>query len=91
MEFAQSRGKQNQTGKRNRKAKRKGERELNGLSCSINYDKAKDHETRDHVSSKSGKKNQGFHQGINEGPFLECTWFGGCLLEAGGERSAKET
>ena len=41
VEFAQSRERENQKEMRHRKFKRKGGRELNSLSCSINYDKSK--------------------------------------------------
>ena len=41
VEFVQSQERQNQEEKTSRKSKRKGVRELNRLSCSINYDKAK--------------------------------------------------
>lgn len=40
------------------KSKKKGVKVLNSLSCSINYDKAKEQEERPHYS-KSGRKMQG--------------------------------
>eukprot|EP00268_Persea_americana_P015799 TRINITY_DN17438_c0_g1_i1.p1 TRINITY_DN17438_c0_g1~~TRINITY_DN17438_c0_g1_i1.p1 ORF type:complete len:125 (+),score=25.82 TRINITY_DN17438_c0_g1_i1:476-850(+) len=63
MDFARSKGKQNQTRKSKRNAKRKGGGELNGLRCSINYDKAKDQEIGDNAYSKSGRKNKGASSG----------------------------
>lgn len=46
IEYAQSREKHNQTKIRKRNFKRKGERELNDLCCSINYNKVRDRGAR---------------------------------------------
>lgn len=59
MEFAQSRKGQNQEEKRNRKSMRKGESELNGLSCSINYERVKEKVTVGKGFNKNGRKIQG--------------------------------
>lgn len=55
IEFAQTRKKQNQAKNRDRKSKRKGERELNGLCCSIDYDRAKAKEREGKGSNKGGR------------------------------------
>lgn len=59
MEFVQIRERQNQEENRNKKSKRKGERELNGRSCSINYDGAKVKESVGKGFSRNGGKSQG--------------------------------
>eukprot|EP00268_Persea_americana_P061286 TRINITY_DN7726_c1_g1_i2.p2 TRINITY_DN7726_c1_g1~~TRINITY_DN7726_c1_g1_i2.p2 ORF type:complete len:121 (-),score=34.41 TRINITY_DN7726_c1_g1_i2:429-791(-) len=59
VEFAQRREEQNREELRKENAKRKGERELNSLSCSINYERNKNLQTEKSNSGKGGRRIQG--------------------------------
>lgn len=62
VEYVQNREKQEQADNREKRSKRKGKRELNGLCCSINYDRANIKEKVGKSSNKDGRKKQGEYQ-----------------------------
>lgn len=70
--FAQCREKQNKAVKKENKSKRKGERGLNGLCCSINYDRVKEREAGGTLLVRVVGKTRGPSLLLNEDPFVEC-------------------
>lgn len=91
MEFAQCRERHNQAKKKEMKVRRRGRRELNGLSCSINYDKVKEPEAGGMHLVRMGGKTRGLFLVLNEGSIVKCSRIGGSFSKIGGERVFKNS